>query len=242
MKNYIIVTFLITNFFFCGAQDFAITRVELGEGGVVNLFYDLKDTVASRRYTVEVFSSTDNYISRLEKVGGDMGLEVKPGLNHKIVWRAKEELGADFDGKIGLEVRGRIYIPFVRLEGMHRTYKRGKEYPITWTGGTQQNILNFDLYQGDEKVFPFSNIANVGHTSITIPTSVKPGKNYHYKVTDSRNKDQIVNSKPFSIKRKMPLLLKTLPIVVVGGLVAVVTGGNKPAATIPDPADPGSIH
>ncbi|HZY80325.1 MAG TPA: Ser-Thr-rich GPI-anchored membrane family protein [Cyclobacteriaceae bacterium] len=212
------------------AQDFTIKKVEwLGDD--INLYYDLKDSVAHRSYTVSLFSSKDNFISPLQKVSGDIDLEVKPGANKKITWRAKEELGADFEGKVALEVRGRIYIPFVRLDGSYSTMKRLKDYEITWTGGTAQNILNFDLYRGTEKVTSFPNIANVGHFTLQLPSSVKPGKDYWFRISDSKNKDQIVNSSHFVVKRKVPLLVKLVPIAAVAAVV--------PLFINPAEADPG---
>ena len=218
-------------------QKFSIKRVEVA-GDMVNLYYDLADTIVSRTYTISVFSSKDNYISPLAKVTGDLGLEVRPGGNKKITWNAKEELGADFEGKVGLEVRGRLYIPFVRLDGLNKTFKRTRPTEITWTGGTQQNILNFDLYRGDDKITTFPNIANVGHYTLTMPTTIKPGKGYKFKITDSRNKDQIVFSQPFAVTRKIPLLMKAIPVCLVGAGVYFLASGNKGDENIPDPIVP----
>jgi hypothetical protein len=217
------------------AQEFTIKRVELA-GDKVNLYYDLIDSVKSRTYTIDLYSSKDNFISKLEKVSGDLGLEVKPGGNHKIVWNAKEELGSLFSGKIGLEVRGRVYIPFVRLEGLKVKYKKGKEFPMIWTGGTQQNILNFDLYKGDELEYSFANIANVGQTTFKFPKSVKPAKNYYFKVSDTRNKDQIVITSSFKIKRKVPLWLFVIPVGSAAYLVLTAPGSGS--ADMPDPLPP----
>lgn len=200
------------------AQEFSIKKVEVA-GDMVRVYYDLMDTDINRTYTISLFSSKDNFISPLDKVNGDIGLEVKPGGNKVITWNAMTELGNDFDGEVALEVRGRVYIPFVRLDGLQKTIKRGKINELTWTGGTQQNILNFDLYKGDEKITSFPNIANVGHYTMTLPTSVKTGKGYRFKITDSKNKDQIVYSKEFAVKPKFPLLLKIAPIALIGGAV-----------------------
>lgn len=219
------------------SQKFTIRRVELA-GDNINLYYDLIDSVASRTYTISVFSSRDNYVSTLDKVSGDVGLEVKPGGNRKITWKAKEELGPDFSGKVGLEVRGRLYIPFVRLDGLNTTFKRLRPTAITWTGGTQQNILNFDLYRGEEKITSFPNIANVGNFTITIPSTVKPGSGYRFKITDTKNKDQIVYSPPFAVKRKVSLLLKAVPVALLGGAAFALSGGNKGPQNIPDPITP----
>jgi hypothetical protein len=222
------------------AQEFSIKRLEL-DGDKVNLYYDLLDSIKGRTYTIDLYSSKDNFVSRLEKVSGDIGLEVKPGSNHKLTWNAKEELGSAFDGKVGFEVRGHVYIPFVRLEGLNKVYKRGKDYPFTWRGGTQQNILNFDLYNGDEKIYPFSNIANVGQTTINLPTSVKPGKNYYFKITDTKNKDQIVNSSYFSVKRKVPFLLKVIPFAAAIGISYNAILDKNENQDIPDPLNPTTI-
>ena len=240
MKNIFLTLTALIIVVHVNSQEFTIKKLEL-TGDKVNIYYDLVDSVKSRTYTVDLYSSRDNYVSKLEKLAGDQGLEVKPGGNHKIVWAAKDELGADFEGKVGLEVRGRLYIPFVRLEGLNSSYKRGKAFPVTWTGGTQQNILNFDLYKGDQKIEPFSNIANVGHAEINIPQRVKPGKDYYFKITDSKNKDQIVNTGTFAVKRKVPLLLKVIPIVAAGVVVATLPKSSS-TKNIPDPLDPSTIH
>lgn len=236
MKTSLIIVLLLNTVSLAFSQQFTIRRVEVS-GDKINLYYDLVDDL-QRNYTIALYASRDNYISPLEKVGGDIGLEIKPGGNHKIVWSAKEELGADFEGKIALEVRGRVYIPFVRLDGLHKSFKRDKPYELTWTGGTQQNILNFELYKGESKVTTFPNIANVGHYTLTMPLSVKPGKDYKFKITDSRNKDQIVYSQPFGVSRKIPLLLKGVPIALVAGGVYFLTSGTKDSQNIPDPIVP----
>src|SRR5688572_26877076 len=158
------------------AQEFTLRKLELA-GDKLVVHYDLIDTVRNRHYTVNVYSSKDNFLHPLQKVSGDAGLEVVPGKNRKIVWAAKEELGHDFDGKVGLEVRGRLYIPFVRFKGFedYRVVKRGKPYILSWTGGTRQNILNFELYKGDHKVWAQPPVANTGSHELIIPTSVRPG-------------------------------------------------------------------
>jgi hypothetical protein len=219
-------------------QQFSIKRLEVA-GDKINLYYDLTDTIASRTYTITLFSSYDNFISPVQKASGDLGLEVKPGSNKKIIWNVKEELGADFDGKVGLEVRGRLYIPFVRLDGLNKSFKRLRPTEITWTGGTQQNILNFDLYRGEDKVTSFLNIANVGHYTLTVPATVRPGKGYKFKITDIRNKDQIVYSAPFRVTRRIPLLMKVAPLALIGAATWLIISNKKsPRREIQDPIMP----
>lgn len=239
MKHSFIITCLLLQLTSClVAQDFAVKRVESSQGKIT-LYYDLLDTLG-RGYTINVYASRDNFIAPLQRITGDAGLEVKAGKGKKIVWDAPAELGPDFDGKMGLEVRGRVYIPFVRFERFeeYKAIKRGKAYNISWTGGTPQNILHFDLYKGEKKVTSFTDVANTGKYKLTLPTSVKPGSNYKFKITDSKNKDEIVYTGNFTVKRKVPLLLKVIPILSVGALVATLGGSANKAQRIPDPANP----
>ena len=163
------------------AQEFSIKKIELTSESVI-LYYDLIDTVKNRTYTINVFTSRDSYLTPIQKVKGDAGLEVRPGANKKIVWSSKEELGPTFHGDIELEVRGRVYIPFVKFEGFQdgQVFKRGKAKTLTWAGGTRQNILNFTLYKGEEYIDVIPNVANSGSYDMILPTSVKPGSGYFF--------------------------------------------------------------
>lgn len=237
MKKLLVISFIILVASRSSGQTFTINRVEVS-GDFVNLYYELTDALEGRTYTVTMFSSHDNFISALQKVKGDVGLEVRPGANKKISWNAKEELGADFAGKVGLEIRGRVYIPFIRMDGLNKTFKRLRPTELTWSGGTQQNILNFDLYKGEDKITSFPNLANVGHYTMTIPSTVKPGKDYRFKITDTRNKDQVVYTQPFAVKRKVPLLLKAIPIVLIGTAGYLAASGNSGPKNIADPPTP----
>lgn len=238
--KYLFVFVLVILSLKSGAQDFSIKKVEQNADKIF-VYYDLLDTVSGHSYTMSLFYSKDNFISALQKVRGDVGLEVRPGANKVIEWSAKEELGPDFkEGDISLEVKGRLYIPFIRFDGDYSLFKRGKKYELTWTGGTQQNILNFDLYQDKEKITSFPNIANVGHYTLVIPTSVQPGKNFRFRISDSKNKDQVVNTASFSIARKVKLIYKVVPPLVIGMAAYLFIQSNQPKP-LEGPPTPDSI-
>ncbi len=237
---------LSTITFAATAQEFSITKIEL-TGESVILHYDLIDTIRARTYTISVYTSKDSYLAPLQKIKGDAGLEVKPGQNKRIIWNSKEELGPAFRGDIELEIRGRVYIPFVKFEGFQdeQVIKRGKPKTITWSGGTRQNILNFALYkssgdgeQVDQYIDVIPNVANSGSYDMVIPTSVKPGKGYYFLVSDSRNKDQVMKTNAFTVKRKMPLGLKILPIAVAGVVIWKVLSDNTSTKNLDEPAGP----
>lgn len=237
----IAILLLFFLFYNVQAQRFDIKGVEL-EGDRLNIYYDLVDNNPTNTYTISLFSSRDNYITALTKVKGDFGLEVHPGVNKKIVWSAKEELGADFEGKVSLEVRGRIYIPFIKLDELQKTFKRGKATNISWSGGSSQAILNFELYRGEEKIESYPAVPNVKEYEFTVSTAVKPGDGYYFRISDSKNKDDVVLSPTFAVGRKVPLALKAAGLALVGGAVYVVAGssGSK-NKDIPAPLTPDTI-
>lgn len=233
----VLILLLFSFFFHASAQEFSIKQIQLG-GDLLTLHYDLIDTVKDHTYSIYVYSSKDNFLSPLEKISGDVGLEVRPGVNRKVIWRAKEELGPAFQGEIELEVRGRLYIPFIRFEGFKdvESRKRGVPFLVKWSGGTRQNILNFQLYQRDKLRHTFANAPNNSEHKITIPTSVKPGKGYYFKISDTKNKDQVVNTSTFEIKRRYPLALKVVPLLVVGGAIYfLLPDSEKPIDGPPGP-------
>lgn len=223
------------------SQTFTIDKFERAGDDLI-IYYSLTDTINNRAYTINLYSSLDNYINPLTKVSGDIGLEVKPGGNRKIIWHAKEELGATFSGSVAVEVRGKLYIPFVKLDSFedYKKFKRKKDYKITWTGGRGNQVLNFDLYRGDKKITTYPNIANVGNYTLRFE-DVRPGKNYTLKITDIKNKDDLVITEPFRISRKTPLVIKALPVLglafVISQLPAWLDSGED---DIVDPITPGN--
>src|SRR6267142_1510893 len=146
VRNGAWAAFLLTagllNFKQVAAQDFSITLVELTPESLV-VHYDLADTTRNRTYTVSMYSSSNNFLTPLTKATGDIGLQVKPGINRRIVWDAKGELGGLFDGEVELEIKGRIYVPFLRFEGFQaiEVKKRATPFLVKWSGGSRQNIL-----------------------------------------------------------------------------------------------------
>ena len=226
------------------AQEVNIYLIEI-DGGKVIINYELRDDNPDRRYSLHLYSSRDNYIQPLEYVEGDIGIDILVGGNKKVIWNAAEELGADFRGNMALELQGNIYIPFIELESFeaYGTLKRGKPYNFTWSGGRGNNVLKFELYKGDTRIHTFEERPNVGNTSLVIPTDVKPGSGYRFRVSDVRNRDEIVYSGTFDIKRKFPLIAKLAVAAIAGGGIGFVVGsgsnGEGPGEeTIGDPPLP----
>ena len=206
------------------AQEVKITKLEL-QGNDVVIYYDLLDENLEHKYSLHLYSSYDNYIQPLELVEGDIGVEIAVGVNKKVIWHAREEFGKDIPEDIAFELQGNIYIPFIALDGFedYQVFKRGKPYDISWTGGRRENVLIYELYQGNRKVKVFEERPNEGKTKLTIPTDVKPGKDYKFKISDKRNRDEVIYSGIFEIKRKVPLGLKLgIGIAATGAVGAYI--------------------
>lgn len=238
MKVFVLL-FAIVLSFIANAQEVTITQVELQANGDVLVHYNLQDERLDRKYSLYLYTSADNFIQPLEKVTGDVGVDLSVGGNKKVIWHAKEELGETFKGGVSLELKGSIYVPFIALDGFddYKVFKRGKPYDITWTGGRGDNVLNFELYRGDDKVKVLEERPNVGNTTIVIPTDVKPGR-YKFKISDSRNKDEVVYTLDFRVKRKVPLVMKLGIAAMIGGAVGYLASSGSSEAGEPKIGEP----
>lgn len=212
-------------------QRVTIKKVELA-GEKIVVFYDLDDSNSSNEYLLNLYSSADNFVNPLTRVTGDVGSGIKPGVNKRMEWNIRQELGG-YKGKIALEVRGRVYIPFVKLDALGGNgFKRGTSYLITWKSGDPSGQINLSLIRGDQLIQNAGTIANNGNYNLLIPPSAKSGSGYKLRFVNARNPEEVINSSEFKIKSKVPLALKLLPVVAAGGVAAVLLGGG--GGTPPD--------
>jgi hypothetical protein len=231
-------------------QKIAVKKIEMA-GDKIIVHYDLDDGNPNNEYQISLYSSRNSYNAPLAKVSGDVGSDVKIGLNKKIIWNVKEELGP-IKGKLALEVRGRVYVPIARLNNISTKskFKRGKSHTITWKAGNS-NAVHIELLKGGQRVDGALNQPNNGSFSLFVPQHAAVGKDYTLRIVDSRNAESTVTSESFSVTRKVPLLLKVVPVLAVGGVVAFLAGsgggspqnpggGNETPDEIPSPGFPGN--
>jgi hypothetical protein len=229
------------------AQKVAVKKVELA-GEKIIVHYDLEDSNPNHEYQISLYSSQNNFSTALAKVTGDVGSEVKMGNGKKITWNIREELGP-YRGKLSLEVRGKVYVPIAKLNNItvDSKFKRGKSHVITWKPGNN-NAIHIELLKGGQRIAGELNQPNSGNFSLFIPPHASVGKDYTIRITDTRNAEDVVTSQPFAVKRKVPLLVKILPVLAIGGAAAALGGGGggggggTPPATSKDidlPALPG---
>lgn len=238
MRNTLPVLFLLFAVA-ASAQKASINKVELA-GEKIIVHYDLEDSNPGHEYQINLYASQNNFATALTKVKGDVGNEIKPGSNKKIEWNIMEELGP-FKGKLSLEIRGRMFIPVARINSISEgdKLKRGKNHTVTWKPGNN-NAVNIELLKGGKVISSQLNQPNNGAHSFLIPVNAEVGKDYSLRITDTRDAENNTMSQPFAVTRKVPLLLKVVPILAVGGVAAVVLGGGGDESG--GPTDNGSVN
>lgn len=199
------------------AQVITMEKIMLNEG-VIEVYYTLDDSNPVNEYQVALYSSKDNFATPLTKVSGAIGNEVKPGDFHMITWEALEEIGK-YEGELALEIRARVYIPFVKIAGFEEDakFKKGVAYPMLWTSGNKGGQIDIELYKGQSRVGGDRNVPNSGKYEYAFP-GVKSGKDYRLKFTNTRNRDEFTYTGSFRIVPRIPLVVK------VGSLAAVAVG------------------
>lgn len=221
------------------AQTVQIKTIQLA-GNKVIVHYDLEDSSPTNEYQIGLYASTDNFTVPMSKVKGDVGGEIKPGVGKKIEWDIKEELG-DFTGNLSLEIRGRVFVVFVKLKDFDatKTYKRGKRYGISWKPGNT-NPIHIELYKGSERMIGELNHPNSGAYTLSLPSRIEPGKDYRLKISDSKKPDDVVYTDYFAVKQRVPLVAKIAAAgIVVGGLTYLVLSlGGGTEAEDPNIEDP----
>jgi hypothetical protein len=222
------------------AQVFEIKKIDQASNEIT-IFYDLEDTGKPSPYFIQLFSSKDNFTNPLVNVRGDVGIGIVAGINRKIIWNMRSDLGDSFIGDIQLEVRGKVYVPFIKLNqiGKNNMIKRATKTSLVWGGEINNKELIFDLYLNDERIQTIPSIANNGKATIVISSKVKPGNSYYFRISEVGNPEHEINTDEFAIKKRFPLIVKLAPAAIVG-VVVILLLPDKPGDSVGSPLPPPS--
>lgn len=241
---FLTTVFLVAVFASANSQSITIQSIAVGEGKVM-LNFSLEDSDPSRRYTLRLYSSIDNYVQPLEKVSGNIGVDQRVGGGKQIIWDARAEQDSSFNDYVAFEIRAFIYIPFIEMGNLSdfETFKRGKSYTLSWSGGRGDNVLNFELLKAGKKTgIVFNGIANIGTYEMTLPKNTKPGRDYSFRIADQHNNDEVVFTNPFKVKAQIPLIAKVAggAVLAAAGIIIynIIEKNNSDPQEIPNPADP----
>ena len=205
--------------------------------GKVIVSYDVAGAKANQSYSVDLYSSHDNYSMPLKMVSGDVGKNIKVGSGKRIVWDVTAEL-VEFSGDLSFRIKGEIIpLPFAFKSPITGgSARRGKSIGITWEGGKPDQMVKFELYKDNNKVMSLGDSRNTGEFSWLIPKDFSKGT-YSIKLTAG---DEMRQSGFFQVKPKTPLMVKLLPLLAAGGAAVVLAGGGgeKGATELPVAPNP----
>lgn len=217
-------------------QKFENLRAE-PNGDKIIITYDITQGYSGDKYTISLYSAHDNFSSALARVTGDVGNGVTDGKGRQIVWDAKSELG-NYKGQLSFEVRGEIVAPLSFLTITHSA-RRGKSLPIMWRGGDKKKDVKIEVLQSGAVISAVGSTSNKGSSEWQIPSKQKTGGDYQVRLTNGR---ETITTDPFSIKHKIPLLMKVIPLVGVAAVFTLTAGSKSnptPSTELATPPDLG---
>lgn len=235
LRHFSLSVLIVTMPFMALAQDITNFSYKLVKNNI-EISYQLSGQ-SSDRYKVELFNSLDNYGIAMKLVSGDVGNEIIPGKNKRIVWEAKKEL-REFKGGLALRLKTE-FVPFITFTiPSNEKFIIGKENIISWEG--DMSNIKLELFINNKKIGDIGTAIKGKQYSWKIPKkSIEKGKTYTIKGTVN---GRSATSKSFTLKNKLPVYVWVIPIVVVGGVVAILSGGSDKSTpennTIPAPIGP----
>jgi hypothetical protein len=237
LKALIILSLSLSFSLACYSQQ--ITNVQAGiQGENIVVTYNLSSTDANARYDIKLYASHNNFSAPVNLVSGDVGGGITPGNGKRITWQARQELNT-FSGNITFEVRGTLIAPSqpdvestdpnqLKFSNprLGDKFKMGSIMSVRWTGGLPQDI-KLELHKDNIMVQPLASAQNSGSYNWNVPKdkSLKAG-NYTLKLFNINQPQSAAFSGAFKIKGKVPVVIYILPVVAVGGLVAVLLSGG----------------
>ena len=234
-KVFILVAMLFGDLLY-GQQVANIEATQLDES-TIRVNYDLEGELPGQLFTVRLFSSANNFQLPLIFVTGDVGQEITAGKGKSIDWDISQELVA-FEGDLTFEVRALItFSPIDVTFPAQGAVRRGTTQGITWLGSNLSEYVDIELFRDDKKVRTIARTQNDGGYEWTIPLDVKAGQGYTVKVS-STSSTQFDQGDYFSIRRRVPLLLKAVPAaLVVPAVILILDGGGSGPEILPRPPD-----
>ena len=205
------------------AQSIQNLNAQFIDGKVV-VVYDVAGAKQNQTYSLELFGSHNNYATPLQHVTGDVGKSIRAGVGKRITWDATAELGT-YSGQITFKLKGELIpVPFSFQSPVSKTStRRGKDFKIRWDGGTPNQTVHLDLYDGTGRIVSFGDVRNVGEYTWNVPKNFPKGT---YSIQMAAG-SQTLRSGAVSVKARVPMFLKILPILGAGGAVVALGGGSE---------------
>ena len=236
--NFLFLT-ILSSIAFVHGQELDSISMEF-EGGLVVVKYDFLVGEEGENYELYLYGSHDNFSEPLQYTTGDVGKNIQIGKSKVIRWDAKRELG-NFKGDFSLKIKGSKYVPLVTFDNINSNLKikRGNTFVIKWIPNTKDKEVLLKIQKSNVPISKSQIVENSGLYSWNLPADLKPGDTYSVQILDTKNLIREETSENFTVKRKIPLVYKIVPIAVAGGVAAVLLLNNDESG-IPEPPAPPS--
>lgn len=200
-------------------------RTELKDGKVT-VIYDLEAPSDEYEFDVKLYGSHNNFSTPVKLLNGDAGSGQKPGVDKKLVWSAREEIGV-FKGTLQVELSATPKLnvaPVIITEPTGgQVVRRGKSIEVKWTGGSKKEEIELQLTRGSDLHRSIEKVPNTGNYKIKI-SGEEPLGEYQVRLLSLQGE---VFSKPFEVKKPTKVLFKILPVVGLAGVVFLLTGKSS---------------
>ena len=193
MKNLLIGICLLVILNPIFGQQFENIKAEI-DNDEVTVYYDLISPNPNGLYHVDIYGSHDQYSSALKLVRGDVGGNITPGRGKSISWLIGSEL-KNYDGLINFELRGSPVSSSRPSKSMKLSlltpnsssrFKVDNAYSITWSGGSNTDHVNLQLYLKKRKVHDIaSKWENSGNLNFKIPGQLSTSGKYWITIVDT---------------------------------------------------------
>lgn len=216
-----LILFLICTFSISAFSQKLENLKAVSAGDKIVITYDLSAEVPGDKYDVQIYSSYNNFASPLRYVSGDMGNSLTPGNGKRIEWEAKREIG-NYQGDLSFEIRAEIKA-ILAFKNSVSNVKRSKSLAVVWRGGAKNEDVKVVLLKEGVEQSSLATVNNAGNYQWTVPAKQKTGGGYQLRL---ENGAEVITTGTFSIKHKIPTLLKILPLMAAGAAAALVSGSG----------------
>ena len=221
------------------AQRIENIDVQLVNENIILSFDLLPQESIAEKYDLAITSSIDGHKKPLQVKNGSVS-DVAPKNRLQYTIDGIQNLG-DFKGEVKFRIKATLtYSPLRILSPKDKiSVKKGKTLELSWAGGNNTSEYNIELYKSNVLSTTIESKNSSKKSNWKVPKNFRTGNDYKIKIAVDGKENQSVFTKQFTIKRKIPILIKVMPLVVAGGVFALISGGggSDPDPVIPIPPD-----
>ncbi len=193
------------------------------------ILYNLVAEVNNETFNIIPYVVFPDSTTRIFHVTGDVGIGITPGTNKKILWDFNTEIDF-FVGTVSFLITPKYVFP---ISNDHSKMKRGKTYNHRLPDGLSKNYKLF-LYNYKKELIevdlPFQFYDD--RLEISFPRKTRPRK--YQLLLKSNTSEEVIYTRPFKIKRKVPLFTYALPVIAFGAYYAYTTA-TEVTRNLPEP-------